>query len=111
MVAKRSTPLSNFPLMTYGNMPLEGGHLRFSDEERRTFLTKEPWIERYIRPVVGGDEFLKNLQRFCFWIENDELSEALRSETIKERIELVKKFRISGGEVASTLVSRSHQFR
>jgi type II restriction/modification system DNA methylase subunit YeeA len=103
-------PISSFPIMTYGNMPLEGGFLRFTDRELTQILNHKG-IEKFIRKVIGGDEFLNGISRYCFWIEDSELEEALLFDEIKERINKVKEFRINGGEVAITLLSKSHQFR
>ena len=111
LVSKRSTPLSKLPEMCYGNMPLEGGHLRFNEEEYKIIISENSGIEKFIRPVIGGEEFLKNQKRFTFWIDDEDLEGALKYNVIKERIEKVKNFRLTGGEVAITLVNRSHQFR
>jgi len=110
VVTGRNVPISKFPIMTYGNMPLEGGFLRFKDEEKKSIVNING-IQRYIRKVIGGEEFLKGINRYCFWIEDNELEDALKYAVIKERIEKVELFRINGGDVARTLVTRSHQFR
>jgi hypothetical protein len=110
VVTGRNVPISKFPIMTYGNMPLEGGFLRFKDEEKKS-ISNINGIQKYIRKVIGGEEFLKGINRYCFWIEDNELEDALKYTEIKERIEKVELFRINGGDVARTLVSRSHQFR
>ena len=110
-IHKRKKPLSNIPLMSYGNMPLEGGFLRFKDNEKQTLENADSGITKYIRKVIGGEEFLKGIDRYCLWIEDSELDEALKVEEIKKRIEQVKNFRINGGEVARTLAEKSHQFR
>lgn len=110
VVKGRNNPISSFPIMTYGNMPLEGGFLRFKDEEKRE-IEKSKGIKKFIRKVIGGEEFLKGINRYCFWIEDNELEEALEYKEIKDRIDKVKQFRINGGDVARTLLSRSHQFR
>jgi hypothetical protein len=109
-IISRNTPISKFPIMTYGNMPLEGGFLRFKDDEKDKVLSSNG-IEKFIRKVVGGEEFLKSINRYCFWIEDSELEDALMFPEIKSRIEQVKEFRINGGDVARTLTNRSHQFR
>ena len=96
--------------MTYGNMPLEGGFLRFKKEEKQK-LKKFDGINKFIKKVIGGEEFLKGIDRYCFWIEDEDLEEALKYDVIKDRIEQVKEFRINGGDVARTLADRSHQFR
>ena len=109
-VISRNKPLSSLPLMIYGNMPLEGGFLRFKENEKKEII-KEKGIEKYIKKVIGGEEFLKGVDRYCFWIENKDIENALKYSSIKDRVEKVEIFRINGGDVARTLVNRSHQFR
>lgn len=110
VVSGRNTPLSSLPIMTYGNMPLEGGFLRFKDDEKKK-IDNSKGIEKFIKKVIGGEEFLKGINRYCFWIEDKDLDEALKFDEIKNRVEKVKTFRINGGDVARTLAKRSHQFR
>ena len=109
-IFKRSSPISSIPNMSYGNMPLEGGFLRFKDDEKEK-ITRDERTLRYIRKVVGGEEFLKNINRYCFWIDDEDLEEAIKIPEITERIKKVREFRENGGDVARTLVSKSHQFR
>lgn len=109
-VAGKVKPISNLPIMTYGNMPLEGGFLRFDrDEKDNIFRIKG--IDKFVRKVIGGEEFIKGNERYCYWIEDNDLEEALMFDEIKNRIEKVYNFRINGGEVAKTLAYKSHQFR
>lgn len=110
VVVERTQPISNLPIMTYGNMPLEGGFLRF-DEEEFGKISAIQGISKFIKNVIGGEEFLSGKNRYCFWIENEDLDEALKISEISNRIDKVRKFRISGGEVARTLANKSHQFR
>jgi len=42
LITKRTNPLCNVPKMSFGNMPLDGGNLILSDEEKNDFLQKEP---------------------------------------------------------------------
>ncbi len=111
IVTKAKKPLSNVPLMEYGNMPLEGGFLKLQPSEVEDLLTKSPEVKKYIRRLIGGEEFLKGVERYCLWIEDNELNQAVKIREIKKRIDGVKNFRENGGDVARTLVSRSHQFR
>jgi len=39
---RRQTPLCDVPEMSFGNMPLDGGNLLFSEDEKDGFLMKEP---------------------------------------------------------------------
>lgn len=110
VVSGMNTPISSLPIMTYGNMPLEGGFLRFKDDEKKE-IENSRGIEKFIKKVIGGEEFLKGINRYCFWIEDKDLDEALKFDEIKNRVEKVKTFRVNGGDVARTLAKRSHQFR
>jgi type II restriction/modification system DNA methylase subunit YeeA len=110
-VTRRPQPLSNLPEMTYGNMPLEGGFLKLSIDEKNKLTNNNIMAVKFVRKLIGGDEFLKGHERFCLWIDDKDLNEALQIQEIKERIESVYKFRINGGDVAKTLVDKSHQFR
>jgi hypothetical protein len=96
--------------MTYGNMPLEGGFLRFFEKEYHKYKEDEI-AKKFIRPVIGGAEFLKGINRYCFWINDKYKSSALKSSIISDRVKNVYNFRINGGEVAKTLADKSHQFR
>ena len=111
IVSSRRSSLSSLPEMVFGNMPLEGNNLKLSYEEKNALLEEHPLTQEFIRPLIGGAEFLKDIKRYCLWIEDEELETALKTKPIKDRIELVRVFRENGGEVARSLVERSHQFR
>lgn len=69
-------PISKLPIMTYGNMPLEGGFLRFDGIDKDKIFSNNG-IEKFVKKVIGGEEFLKGQERYCFWIEDEDLDEAL----------------------------------
>ena len=111
IVAKRTDPLSDLPIMSYGNMPLEGGHLKLDSIEKQKLIQSYPASSKFIRPLIGGNEFLKGYERFALWIDDKQLTEAREIPEISKRIEKVFNFRVQGGEVARSLVEKSHQFR
>lgn len=110
-IHKRTKPLSKLPEMAYGNQPIEGGFLILTPVEKDQLIASDVRSQKFIKPLIGGNEFLKNLERWCIWIEDGELREAMAIPSIKARIESVRNFRENGGQVASSLVERSHQFR
>ena len=111
-VSKRANHfLKMIPEMIYGNMPLEGGFLKLNQREYVEILNQNEKIQKFIRPLIGGSEFINGTKRWCIWIDDKDLNDALKIPEIKLRIEKVKKFRKSGGDVAKSLVNRSHQFR
>ena len=109
-IEKRTTPLSEFPLMNQGNIPLENGLLRFDLEEKLEITSLYPNSEILFKKVTGSDELLNNIERWCLWISNEQLDLALSIEPIKQRIEKVREFREKGATNAISCANRSHQF-
>lgn len=111
-VSNRKKPFSiDFPEMIYGNMPLEGGFLKLNEDEYSDLISKDNRSIKFLRPLIGGSEFLNGKKRWCLWINDNDLDEALEISSIKKRINQVKEFRENAGSVAKTLVNKSHQFR
>ena len=94
-ITSRSKPLCNVPPMSFGNMPLDGGHLLLSDEEKREFIRLEPKAEKYITPLISAREFLNGMQRWCIWLVDAELNEIRKMPEVLKRIDAVKKFRLA----------------
>ena len=93
-----------------GSGPLDGGFLLLETDEKDELLRHAPDAERYIRRFLGSQEIIKGTQRWCIWIENDELEEAHKISVIKERIEAVRSFREQAGTRAKTAIGRPHRF-
>ena len=112
IVSPRTEVLSHgLNKMELGNYPLDGGFLKLSIDEKKQLESKYPKISKFIRPLIGGDEYLNGIEKYCIWIYDSDLNEALGYKDICDRVERVRRFRQKGGEVARTLVERSHQFR
>ena len=108
-VHSRTTPLSQFPEMNFGNMPNDGGNLLLTFEEKEKLIAKNPEISRYIKRALGGADFLRDLERYCLWIEDP-----VEVENITEIVEIinkVKKYRLkSEREVTKKLANFSYRF-
>jgi hypothetical protein len=111
IVQKRMTALSSLPKMVSGNMALDDGHLMLTEKEKNDVVNKFPSSEKFIKKTTGSKEFIRGLKRYCFWIEDEELEEAMKISFINKRIIDCSNFRKNGGDVAKTLANRSHQFR
>ena len=109
-VEKRTTPLSNLPEMNQGNIPLESGHLRFTDIEKVDIVTAYPDSHKLFKKVSGSDELINSIQKWCVWILNSEKPLALSIQPIKNRIQKVIEFRKQGAENAKACLDRPHQF-
>ncbi len=95
VVLSRNKPLSDVPKMSFGNMPLDGGNLLISDEEKEDFLQNEPMAERYILPLISAREFLNGKKRWCLWLEDISPKDLRAMPTVMQRVENVKLFRES----------------
>jgi hypothetical protein len=81
--------------MNFGNMPLDGGNLLLTDEEKNELLSKEPEATKFIKPLISAREFLNNEKRWCLWLVNAVPSELRKLPLVLERIEKVKQFRLA----------------
>jgi hypothetical protein len=94
-ITSRSKPLCNVPPMSFGNMPLDGGHLLLSDEEKDAFVKLEPNAEKYIKPLISAREFLNGMRRWCLWLTDAEPGELRKMPEVLKRVEAVKQFRLA----------------
>lgn len=104
-------PISERPSMRYGSMPRDGGHLVLTRSERDVMLAESPHAEKFVRPFIGGAEFIKGVDRFCLWIEDDQRLEAEAIPSIAKRLAAVTSFRESS-KAASTraFAAKPHRF-
>jgi hypothetical protein len=94
LITKQTNPLCNVPKMSFGNMPLDGGNLILSDEEKNDFIIKEPKAEKYILPLISAYEFLNGKKRWCLWLVDAEPNELKQMPAVLKRAELVNQFRL-----------------
>lgn len=111
VVTGRSSPLSNFPEISFGNMANDGGNLLMSAKEKNELLAKEPEAIKYIKRLVGALEFIRGVDKYCLWIEEDSLDDALQITSITDRLSNVKKHRINSSRKATqVLASKYYSF-
>jgi hypothetical protein len=110
-VEKTNNPISQNAEMTFGNTPIDGGHLLLSTDEVIDLGLTSAQLERLTRRIYGSAEFIRGLQRYCLWIEDKHLDEALSIPAIRSRIDSVRKLRLNGGVTARDIAERSHQFQ
>lgn len=90
---KTGTVFSDFPPMVLGSMPRDGGNLFLDSLERLSIIEEYPESKKYIMPILGSAEFINGKDRWCLWIADEQVEEALLIPPIAERIESVRKNR------------------
>lgn len=101
------------PTMDYGNKPVDGGHLILDASEKDEIEQKYPDASAFIRPFMGSAEVVRGTKRYCLWIPDDQLTDALKIPTFQARIENVRSVRMQSIDASARekLAFRPHQFR
>jgi len=111
IVHGRSRPNHGLSTMITGNAPYDGGALLLDPTEADQLLRDAPTAQKFVRRVSGTSEFIDGISRFCLWIDDADRAEAGEIPEIAERTAKVLSYRRDGGEVATTLAGKPHQFR
>lgn len=112
IVQKKSVPLSSVASMSFGNKPVDGGHLLLSETDLRNLQLNPDQHKKFIRRIYGSAEFIRGINRYCLWISDDNLEEALSIETISQRTEGVRQMRLASRDKgANDMAEYPHQMR
>jgi type II restriction/modification system DNA methylase subunit YeeA len=111
-VNKQTTQISGFPEMRRGNMPNDKEFLRLSPFEREAILNEYPEAEKFIRVQIGADEFINGVLRYCYWIKDEEVKQAMQIKPIADAINNVREYRInSKDKTLHVQAQKPHQMR
>jgi len=98
IVSRKNIPPKGLGKMTKGSEPTDGrGNLFVTPEEKDILELKYPSLKKYIRPFVGGDEYVNNKQgiysRYCLWFENSSPADYANIKEINQRLQNVAEAR------------------
>lgn len=112
VVGKTKPMVSSVPLLLFGNKPTDGGHLLMNRAERDALLRQEPRAARWIKKVLGADEFLNGKERWCLWLVGITDAELQSMPQVYNRVQKVAETRRkSPDKGAQKMAERPHQFR
>ncbi len=94
-IESNSTPLCDVPKMTTGNRPADGGALIIEAADYEDFIAKEPSAKKYIKRLIGAQEFINNKKRYCLWLVGVSPAELRKMPEVMKRIELCKEDRLN----------------
>lgn len=110
-VQKESAPISDIATMVYGNVEKGGNYLSLTSDEMAALNLTPDQQKRFIRRFYGSEEFINAKLRFCLWIEDEHLKEAMNIPTIATRIESVRQMRLASIAAATRAkASAAHKF-
>ena len=111
-VTRQSSSLFGLPDMQFGNMPYDAGNLLMTREEREQLMLDYPEAAEFVRRFVGSQELIKGIDRYCLWIDDDRLEEAMAIPGVARKIEATRLARLNMKDAAGqSLSDRPHQFR
>jgi hypothetical protein len=109
VASSRRRPLHEaIPPIVYGSMMIDrhrsanaDAGLTFGPEHRSILLSQCPALQPYVRPLVGGEEFIHGTQRWCLWLADVPPAQLhtfmCSSSDLRHRLESVRKFRYHSG--------------
>ena len=98
IVRKASAPIARTAIMFGGNIPRDQGNLLLEPDEAEDLLAAYPEARSLIEPLLGSNEFINGLRRYCLWIDDDKAALARSIPPIAERLAKVREYRLNGSE-------------
>jgi hypothetical protein len=93
VIKEVAKPINGAPKMIIGSKPIDGGYLIFDDEEKARFLQSEPVAEKFLRPFIGGIEYIQGRSRWILALQNASPTELRAMMAVMERLRAVKEYR------------------
>nr|MBP6498219.1 class I SAM-dependent DNA methyltransferase [Campylobacteraceae bacterium] len=110
IMTQRKTSISNFPEMVLGSSGIDGGHLILTPDEKDLFIDTDTRSTKFIKQFIGGADFLRGINRYCLWIEDNDVGESYSIPIIKERIDKCREYRQNAGRDAKKAADIPHRF-
>lgn len=93
IISKRTKPISAIPLMNYGSKIVDSGHLIFTTEEKQKLIKEYPKSAIFFKKLMGSAEFIRGLERWILYVQDNDLQFAKSIPEINKRLNLVSEFR------------------
>ena len=100
-IESRAKSLCDVPEMQKGNIPVDNGNLIIEAADYDEFIKKDSLSSKFIRPLLGADEFINNKKRYCLWLVGASPGDLRKCPLIMKRIESVRQFRLQSTKEAT----------
>lgn len=102
--------ISNLPKMIKGSSPGDNGNLLLNKFEKEELLFKRPLADKYLRKYIGAREFMNNTQRYCIYVKENQIEEAIKIDELNIRFNKVRDFRLKSKKKATQKKSETPYF-
>jgi len=111
-VERRRKPISDVPDIMKGNYYAKSEGLIIEGNDLETFIAREPAAKKYIKRLIGADEFLNDKKRYCLWLVDCPPEELRKMPLVMERVAKVREDRLgSRGKGMQKLAASPTVFR
>ncbi|WP_187485802.1 DNA methyltransferase [Duffyella gerundensis] len=107
VVAKSKPMMNGIPSLIRGNGPTDGGHLLLDRNERDALLRLEPQAARWVKRILGSDEFLNSQDRWCLWLVSITEAELQLMPHVYNRVQKVAEMRRKSTKLSTRKKSKT----
>ena len=100
-IASRNTPIENRRKMIAPNKPCDYNNLKIEENEYDDFVKKCPNSKKWIKRMVGAQEFINNKTRYCLWLVNCSPEELKSMPQVLDRVKKCKEDRLKANTAES----------
>jgi hypothetical protein len=93
VVHETPQPINGLRRLRTGTKPIDGGYFILTPEEKRELLVAEPDADRFVRPFVGGDEFLYGQARYILVLRDAPIQVLRKMRHVRAMVEKVSQYR------------------
>ena len=105
--SRKNRILEKVPNMIAPNKPCDYNFLKLEENEYKEFIEKDPKTEKWIKRMVGAQEFIKNKKRYCLWLVGCSPKEIKEMPLIMDRVKKCKEARINANTKESLKLSET----
>lgn len=94
LVEKKTKPICKVPPIIKGNYYAKSEGLIIEEEDLFFLIENEPNSEKWIKQLIGADEFINNRKRYCLWLVDCPPDELRKMPMVIERVNRVREDRL-----------------
>ena len=94
LVEKKRKPICKVPQIIKGNYYAKSEGLIIEKEDLNYLESNEPNAKKWIKLLIGADEFINNRKRYCLWLVDCPPDELRKMPLVMERVNRVKADRL-----------------
>ncbi|MBP1092151.1 class I SAM-dependent DNA methyltransferase [Bradyrhizobium diazoefficiens] len=104
------TSISGLAPMVMGSNAVDGKRLILERDEATKLIEADKSISEFIRGYGGTEELSAGVDRFCIWIDDQDLSRAQEKPLLAKKIDACRSYREGAGRDARKAAKRPHAF-